>query len=78
MKLLTILIMKKIQMKVVIIQNFIMIINQKLLIIIIKNIKKYLKFCGGRIDAVQTYVDLNDSNWKLQYKEKIGEKIMIL
>lgn len=40
-----------------------------------KKFKEIPKFCGGRIDAVWTYVDLNDSNWKLQYKEKIGEKI---
>ncbi len=37
--------------------------------------QKIPKFCGGRIDAVWTYVDLNDSFWKFQYKEKIGEKI---
>lgn len=40
-----------------------------------KKFKEIPKFCGGRIDAVWTYVDLNDSNWKIQYKEKIGEKI---
>jgi len=40
-----------------------------------KKFKKIPKFCGGRIDAVWTYVDLNDSYWKLQYKKKVGEKI---
>ena len=46
MKLLIIHIMKIIQTKLVtiLIQNFIMIINQKILIMIIKNLKKYLNF----------------------------------
>ena len=46
MKLLTIHVIKKIQMKLVInlIQNFIIIIYQKILIIIITNLKKYLNF----------------------------------
>ena len=35
-----------------------------------KKFKEILKFCGGRIEAVWNYVDL-----KIQYKEKIGEKI---
>ena len=70
--------MKIIQMNLVIIliQNFIMIINQKILIMIIKNLKKYLNFVEEELMQFGLTLIQMILIGKYNIKKKLEKKLM--